>query len=245
VDHSPWAWDLGWAEIVVLAAAGLAYASALRRFPASRARTVCFAAALLVGAAALLSPLSTIAQHYLLSAHLVQNVALAEWAPLLAVIGIPPALAAALTANAPAHFLTHPLVALPLWTVSYFVWHVPAVYDAALRSHPLLQLEHACYMATGLLLWWPVVHDTPHDLPAGRRAAYVFAAFLLASPVAFFLSFLPEPVYGFYEEAPRIWDISPLADQQAAGVLMSVSEAVVFFAVFAFYLARFFVEEGG
>jgi cytochrome c oxidase assembly factor CtaG len=201
VDHSPWAWDLGWAEIVVLAAAGLAYASALRRFPASRARTVCFAAALLIVAAALLSPLSTIAQHYLLSAHLVQNVALAEWAP--------------------------------------------PVYDAALRSHPLLQLEHACYMATGLLLWWPVVHDTPHDLPAGRRAAYVFAAFLLASPVAFFLSFLPEPVYGFYEEAPRIWDISPLADQQAAGVLMSVSEAVVFFAVFAFYLARFFVEEGG
>ena len=245
MEHSPWAWDLGWAEIAVLAAVAVGYAWAVRRFPASPARIACFAAALVVTAAALLSPLSTISQHYLLSAHLVQNVALAEWAPLLAVLGIPSGLARALTANSAARVATHPLVALPLWTVSYVVWHVPAVYDAALRSHPLLQLEHACYFVTGVLLWWPVLQDEPHDLPAGRRAAYVFAAFLLASPIAFFLSFLPEPVYAFYEEAPRVWDISPLGDQQAAGVLMSVAEAVVFFAVFAVFLARFFVEEGG
>ena len=243
MDPYAWSWDPD--ALVLVPALGAAYAVSLRRFPAPRWRVAAFTGGLLLLLAVLITPLDTIALHYLLSAHLLQNVVLAEWAPLLAVLGVSPALAAALTSNGAARMLTHPLVALPLWVVTYAVWHVPAVYDAALRSHPLLQLEHACYVATGLLIWWPVFQDVPHDLPSGRRAAYVFAAFLLASPVAFFLSFLPEPVYAFYEEAPRVWNISPLGDQQAAGVLMSVSEAIVFFAVFAFFLARFFVEEGG
>ena len=79
---------------------------------------------------------------------------------------------------------------------------------------------------------------------SARRAVYLFAAFILASPVSLLLTLLPEPIYEFYEEAPRLWDVSALADQQIAGVLMSASEAVVFFAAFAFFVARFFAEEG-
>jgi len=160
------------------------------------------------------------------------------------VLGVPPALAAVVGRNPVGRIATHPFVALPLWLVNYGIWHVPAIYDAALRNHPLLHVEHACYLVSGLLLWWPVFQDSPHDLTAGRRTAYVFAAFILASPIGFFLSFLPEPIYAFYEEAPRIWGLSALADQQLAGALMSVSEAIVFFAVFAVFLTRFFAEEG-
>jgi putative membrane protein len=244
MEPSPWSWHPAWGELAVLALLGAAYAAAARRFRPSRARIVTFTAGLLVAAAVLVTPVSTLALHYLLSAHLFQNVALAEWAPALLVLGLSAPMATALARRPPVRVVTHPLVALPLWVATYAVWHVPAVYDAALRNAPLLHLEHACYLVAGLLLWWPVFHDLPHELPSGRRAAYVFAAFLLASPVGLLLALVPEPIYSFYEEAPRVWDISALADQQIAGVLMAGSEAVVFFVAFAFFLLRFFAEEG-
>jgi cytochrome c oxidase assembly factor CtaG len=168
---------------------------------------------------------------------------LAEWAPLLLAIGIPPAFAARAGRNAVWRALTHPLVALPVWVGTYAAWHVPGAYDAALRNEGLLYLEHVSYLAAGLLLWWPVVQDAPHELPSARRAVYLFAAFMIASPISLLLTLLPDPIYGFYEEAPRLWGLSPLTDQQIAGVIMSASEAVVFFAGFAFFVFRFFEEE--
>ncbi len=240
---SPWSFHLTAGEIAIVAVvAGLALAAARAGRP-SRARTVALAAGVALTAGVLVTPVATIALNYLLAAHLFQNVALAEWVPLLLVLGIAPPLAERLTANAPARALTHPFVALPLWLVSYAVWHIPAVYDAALRNHALLALEHVSYLVTGLLLWWPVVQDAPHRLSNAARAVYVFAAFLLASPVGLLLTFLPDPIYGFYEEAPRLWGLSPLADQQLAGVIMAGSEAVVFFAAFAFFLSRFLEDE--
>ena len=245
MDPGPWTWPPAWGELAVVAVVAAAYAAAVRGFPTSRPRIVSFAAGLALALVVLATPVDTIAIHYLLSAHLFQNVALAEWVPALLVLGISPTLAARLASSGVARALTLPFVSLPLWLVTYAVWHVPAIYDAALRNHALLHLEHACYVVAGLLLWWPILQDEPHELPAGRRAAYVFGAFVLASPIGFFLSFLPDPIYDFYEEAPRIWGLSPLADQQLAGAIMSVSEAIVFFVAFAVFLFRFFAEEGG
>lgn len=168
----------------------------------------------------------------LLSAHLLQNVVLAEWAPALLVFGLPASLGAQAARYAP------PYVALPLWLANYFAWHLPPAYDAALR-HPetLLHLEHACYLATGVLLWLPVAHGA---LSLGAKAAYLFAAFVLASPLGLLLALLPEAVYDFYDGH---WGLSALADQQIAGVTMASEQAVVFFALFAFYLLRFLEEE--
>jgi cytochrome c oxidase assembly factor CtaG len=245
MSPEPWSWHPAWGELGIAALLSLAYVLGVLRYGASRTRMAAFAAGILLALAVLVSPLSTIGLNYLLSAHLFQNVALAEWAPALVVLGVSPAMAAALGRGAVLLFLTHPLVALPLWVASYAVWHIPAVYDAALRNEPLLQLEHASYFVTGLLLWWPVFQDSPHDLSSARRAAYLLAAFLLASPVGLLLALLPEPIYEFYENAPRPWDISALADQQVAGVIMAGTEAVFFFAAFSFFVLRFFVEEGG
>jgi cytochrome c oxidase assembly factor CtaG len=240
---SPWTFHLAAGEVGVVAVlAGLGIL-AFRAGRPSRARVAAYAAGVLLAAAVLLTPVSTIALEYLLAAHLLQNVALAEWVPLLLLLGIAPPLAERLTASPLARWLSHPFVALPLWLVSYAVWHVPAVYDAALRTHALLALEHVSYLATGVLLWWPVVQDAPHRLSNAARAIYLFAAFLLASPLGLLLTFLPEPIYGFYEEAPRLWGLSPLADQQMAGVVMAGSEAIVFFAGFSFFLLRFLEDE--
>ena len=93
---------------------------------------------------------------------------------------------------------------------------MPWLYDTALRHpHPLLHLEHALYFVTGVLLWWPVVHSR---LSSGAKAAYVFAAFALASPIGLVMALVPEPLYDFYVEGPGLWGLDPLADQQIAGV---------------------------
>jgi len=65
-----------------------------------------------------------------------------------------------------------------------------------------------------------------------------FAAFILASPLGIVLSLLSSPAYGFYVGAPNVWGLSDLADQQLAGVTMSVEQAAVFFGVGAFFVLR-------
>ena len=229
---SSWSWNPE--ALLIVPALALAYVWAVRRYPAPWWRLACAAGAALLLLAVTITPIETISLNYLLSVHLLQNVVLAEWAPLLAVLAIP----AELAARAPR---VPAIPALALWLVNYGFWHLPWVYDAALRHpHSLLHLEHALYFLTGVLLWWPIVHG---GLTPGARAALVFAAFVLASPIGLMMALVPEPIYAFYEEAPRLWGLSPLLDQQIAGVLMSVAEAVVFFTVFAVFVVRFFQEQ--
>jgi cytochrome c oxidase assembly factor CtaG len=177
--------------------------------------------------------------------HLLQNVVLAEWAPLLLVLGIPPAVAARVSHPRVVRFLTLPYVALPLWVGTYALWHVPAPYDAALR-HPssLLALEHATYVVSGMLFWWCVWQDAPHRLSSMARVGYVVAAFVLSAPLGLVLALVPRPLYDFYAAAPeRVWDLSRLEDQQLGGMTMAAEQSLVFFAVFAFWFARFLAEQ--
>jgi cytochrome c oxidase assembly factor CtaG len=222
-------------------AGGLAgvYAIGLRGETVARWRLACFGGGLLLVLAAQVTPLASLATTSLLTAHLLQNVMFAEWAPALIVLGVPPGLAARLARHLLVRALTHPVVALSLWLATYAAWHMPAAYDAALRHQSsVLHVEHASYFVTGLLFWWPVFQDAPHRLSSGAKAAYVVAAFVLASPIGIVLALLSRPVYSFYVDAPGIWGLSDLADQQIAGVTMSVEQAVVFFCVAAFFVLR-------
>jgi len=230
-------------ELLVVAVASAAYARACRRHPASRAQVACFAASMIVAVAVVVSPLATLALHYLVVAHLLQNVALAEWAPALAVLGLSTGMAAAIGRPPLVRALTQPLVGLPPWPAVYAAWHVPVVYEAALENGALLFLEHVSYFLAGMVFWWPVLRPEPRDVPSGAKAAYLFAAFVFASPLGLLFAVLPRPVYDFYVGAPRIWGIDPLRDQQLGGILMVGSEAVVFFVAFVYYFARFVAEE--
>jgi len=218
------------AEAVVLVPAlAVAYAAAR---PEPR-RALAAVAALALIAAAFVTTLQPFAQHTFLWAHLLQNVVLAEWAPALLVYAIPPRLAARVRIS--------PLVALPLWIAVYFTWHLPWAYDFALdHPHSVLHVEHLSYLAAGIGVWWPVFHG---EYSAGAKAAYLFAAFVLASPLGLVLALVQRPLYSVYAHAPRTWGPSPLADQQIAGVTMAIEQAAVFFALFAHYLLRFLREE--
>jgi cytochrome c oxidase assembly factor CtaG len=242
VDPYAWEWNL---EALVVLGLGAPYLLTLRRYPAHAWRIACFLAALILLLAVTVTPIHTLGMHYLLTVHLLQNVVLAEWAPLLLVLGISPALAAAIARPPLVRTLTHPAVALPLWLANYMLWHLPWLYDTALENpNTLLHLEHALYLATGIAMWWCVFQDEPHRLGAGARSGYVFAAFVLASPIGLVMALVPDAIYDFYVHAHhRVWGLSPLEDQQLAGMLMAVEQATVFFAVFAFWFFRFLAEE--
>lgn len=242
MDPYAWSWN---AEVLVVLGLTAACVLAIRRHPAPAWRIGCFVGAVALLLAVTATPIHTLGMHFLLTVHLLQNVVLAEWAPLLVVLAIPPALAAAIARPPAISALTYPAVALPLWLANYMVWHLPWIYDAALENpSTLLHLEHAMYFLTGLAMWWCVFQDEPHRLGSGARAGYVFAAFVLGSPVGLVMALVPSAIYDFYVEAHhRVWGLSPLEDQQLAGILMAFEQAAVFFAVFAYWFFRFLAEE--
>lgn len=227
----PYAWSLHPEATLGIVALGLAYLLVFRKHELPRWQVACWAAGIALLLATAVTPLDPLSYH-LLSIHLLQNVVLAEWAPALLVLGLPPALARALP--------VHPVAGLGVWLAIYGLWHVPFVYDAALRSPPLLHLEHVSYLAAGIAFWLPLLHRPFSD---AAKALYLFAAFVLASPIGLLLALLPDPVYGYYEEGRGLWGLSPLEDQQLAGLTMAGEQSVVFFAAFLVFFLRFLRAE--
>ncbi len=141
------------------------------------------------------------------------------------------------------HWLTRPQMALPVWLVGWYVVHLGAVYDAAVRDPYLLALEHAFLIAIGLLFWWPVLCDVPHTAATLTRIGYVFAAFVLSAFLGLALTFSP-PIYDYYESLPeRLWGIGARPRPNLGGILMSSEQALVFFARSSWLLVRLFREE--
>ena len=230
---------------VLLGAAVLcAYGRAWRRERAGIGHVVAFTAGVLMIVLALNSPLETIAVDYLVLFHLLQNVIISDWAPPLLVIGLTPAMrAVASRGGRPFAFVTRPEVALPVWLVGWYVVHLGGVYDVALRSPWLLNVEHLFMISIGLVFWWPVLADEPRSVPTLGRIAYVFAAFVLSAFLGLALTFAP-PLYGYYEDLPtRLWGISAAKDQNLGGILMTTEQALVLFAAVVWLLVRLFREE--
>jgi putative membrane protein len=229
----PYAWPTESDAFALVPALSLAYYLVVRRHPVERWRLACFASAMLLIVTVFATPLETLALNYLLTAHFLQNVTVAEWAPALLVLSLPPQLAGLVRVPM--------LPALVAWLGTYFAWHVPAAYDFALRHpHTVLHVRHATYLVAGAALWWPVFHGR-HN--AGAKASYLFGAFVLASPLGLLLALLPNPVYSFYEARPTVWGLSHLLDQEIAGTTMAAEQALVFFAAFTFYFLRFLKDE--
>ena len=219
----------------------LAYVLLTRGEQVERWRLAAFGTGCLLLLAAV-TPVEALSYH-LLSMHLLQNVVLAEWAPALLVAGIPPSVAERLARVPAVRLLTRPPVALGLWLLVYFAWHLPPVYDAAL-VHPatLLHLEHAMYLGAGALLWWPVLQDAASPLERGPSAL----------PVPRIHSREPDraapgagarAAYDYYVEGGGLWGLGAHADQQLAGVTMAMEQAIVFFAVFTIFFFRFLADE--
>jgi putative membrane protein len=190
------------------------------------------------------SPLETLASHYLLLMHLLQNALIADWGPPLLILGLTPTMRRKLAAagGSPLAALTRPVVALPLWLVVWYGVHLPAFYDWALRTGWPLNLEHAMLIAAGLIFWWPVFAD-PERLESLSVLAYLGLGFLSAPWLSLAYIFSSRPFYSFYAHAPRLWGLSAAKDQNLAGILMNLDMTSIFFVAFAWYLLRILAEE--
>jgi putative membrane protein len=208
-------------------------------------RAVLFGSGLFLVAASLNSPLETIAVDYLLLVHLLQNVMISDWAPPLLILGLTPAMRGAIARRGGAWFawVTRPKIALPVWLVGWYVIHLGAIYDAALRNPSLLNVEHAILIAIGLLFWWPVFSDAPRAVSTPVRIAYLGAAFVGSVFLGLALTFGGSAFYDTYEQAPRLWGLSPVEDQNLGGVLMTGEQAAIFLAAITYFLLRLLKEE--
>jgi len=232
--------------LVLSAAAVFGYVRLARTVERPSAwRATLFGLGVALVAVPLNSPLETIAIHYLLLVHLLQNVMIADWAPPLLVLGLTPAMRAAVAQRGgrPLAALTRPRFALPFWLAVWYGVHLPAFYDYALRHPWLLNVEHALLLGAGLLFWWPVFSELPQHLSSAVRLVYLGAAFVGSAFLSLALIFSGSAFYGFYEAAPRLWGLSPEKDQNLGGILMNGEQLIVFFAVLSYFLLRLLSEE--
>ena len=225
------------------------------RSPEERLRACAFAAGLAVIVLALDSPVDGAADT-LFWAHMLQHILLLTVAPPLILLGRPwPRMWRALPLEtrtrvgrglarsrlaAPVRRLARPWPAWLLFNGALVVWHIPALYDATLRSGWVHQLEHAIFFFTGLLFWARIVDPGPlrPKLSWPGRIAYAIGAMVVGWGLAVALVLAPHPLYSAYASlAHRPGGISAMTDQQLAGGMMWVPGSIAYTVaiLFAFY----------
>jgi putative membrane protein len=240
---SLWNWDpltlLGGALIL---AAYLAAVGPLRKryFPSGLINLnskIYFILAILVILFGQISPLDGLSDDYLFSAHMVQHILFTVVAPPLLLLGLPgwffnPVLKHPNWKKA-ARFLTNPILAFFLFNINYAVWHFPAAYEATLENEALHLFEHISFVVTACIFWWPILSPAA-ELPRlsdPLRVLYLFLASVPCTVLGALIVFSPDILYPTYANAPRILNLSPMADQQIAGVIMAMGVNMVYLGV--------------
>jgi hypothetical protein len=124
--------------------------------------------------------------------------------------------------------LTAPPVAWLLHAVALWVWHLPALYGAALEHEAVHAVQHLCFFGTAALFWWGLVHGRYGPLGYGAAVLYLFATGLHSGVLGALLGFSPYIWYPAYAATSEAWGLTPLEDQQLAGFLMWVPAGLVF-----------------
>ena len=239
------AWSFDPLVLFAAAVAVAFFAQGWRRLHARRpelapwSRWPIFLAGVAIVVLGIVSPLDAIAEEYLQSAHMLQHVLIADLGVALALVAVrgplsmfflPQDLLAPLARRRSLRrmlsSLLRPRVAVPLWLGVLVAWHVPALYDAALR-HPLLhRVEHLSFVAVGALVWTLVIDPAGHGrLTLGGRIGLAVVMLWMGQLLAYAFVFSFHPYYDVYAEQPeRLLGLSPLADQKLAGVVMMVEQ---------------------
>ena len=261
-----WDWSLD-PPLVLLIGVAILYRMGSRRTvtPARTRRerrrgALSFYSALLVLAIALSSPIDTLSEK-LFWAHMVQHVLLLVVAPPLLVLARPwirlwralPLDARrglgrglvlgrrARPLRAVARSLGSPVPSFVLFSVVLLVWHLPALFDATLRSSELHALEHSLFFLTALLFWKQVIDSPPLRAPltSAQRVGYVVGAMVVSWVLAIVLALAPHPLYSIYaHETARPGGISAIGDQQLAAGIMWVPASITFVIVIFVYVHR-------
>ncbi len=253
-----WSWEPG--VLLGILLVGALYARGVRRLwgrsgqgGASPRRVASFWAGLGAVAVALVSPLDALSAT-LFSAHMVQHLMLMiVAAPLLVyarpalalLLGLPRALRRGLGGlNTPLlktswRAVTRPLVVLALHVAALWAWHLPDLYQAALRTEALHIAEHVTFLATALLFWSLVLTTARRTrLGHAQAVAYVFAISLQSAALGAILTFASTVLYPVHAPGAALWDLAVLADQQLAGAIMWIPGGGVYLLTMAVLLWR-------
>jgi putative membrane protein len=246
-------WSFEPLQLVPLALGVLLYAKRARTL-ARKGTTVetwrlfLFGFGILLVAVALVSPIASLGEEESFAFHMVQHLLLGDLGPLCIVAGLTgPLLRPVLSVRAirALRFLAHPLVALPLWTTNLYLWHVPFLWEAALRHQVVHALEHVCFFTAGAIMWAAVVEVLPGPEWFGTAAkmGYVAAVRIASTVLGNVLIWAGSPFYTLYEHAHRPWGLSASADQGIAGGIMMIEGSLVTLGALAWLFLRL-AQEG-
>lgn len=229
------------------------YAAALRfRLPTRAPAFVAGVAVLLI---ALVSPIHTLSDTYLFSAHMLQHLLLLLIVPPLLLLGLPGDLVQRGLRYKPitfsARILTLPIVAWLIGIGAMWLWHLPALYEATLSQQWIHIFEHLCFLAAAVIFWWPIfVQSDELRLAPLPAMLYLFTGMLAGGVLGMILTFAAPGWYPSYlnpRDPFRIlpiirdaWGLTPAVDQQVGGLLMWVPGSLVYLAAIIAMLTRWY-----
>jgi len=226
-------WDIHPSVAIGIVALAVLYVR-LGGLAAPRRRVVSFAASLLVLFFSLNGPLHDLSDSYLFSAHMVQHLILTLLFPPLFLYGLPAHVVRPFLrprwVRALGERMTRPVPAAAIFTIPIVLWHMPVFYEAAMRHHPLHIGQHLVFLASSVVMWWPVLSPVP-ELPRASYPGQLLYLFLLGIPMSIvgaMITLANDPLYPFYVAAPRVWGLSAIDDQQIGGLIMWVPGGLVF-----------------
>jgi cytochrome c oxidase assembly factor CtaG len=226
-------WFPYWTRVKTLAAHGR---------PVPGWRQWSYGAGLLVLAIALSPPVDDLADQ-LLVAHMAEHLLIGDFAALLMVIGFTgPVLAPILRLPylGRLRVLSHPVVAVTLWAVNFYVWHLPVLYQAALRHDPIHALQHASFLFFGMMMWMGLLGPLPKPqwFGNGARLVYIIVVRLLGTILANAMIFSGTVFYPIYRSGDAHWHLSPMADQITAAGVMMVEESLLTIGLFCWLFLK-------
>lgn len=242
-------WQFEPLQLAPMLVLGILYAGRLRtlrgkaRVPPRR-RPVAFYSGLAIAMLAVVSPIDYLGENRHLWVHMIQHVLLGDLAPLLIVLGLTGALlrpVLAVRGVRALRGLAHPLVALPLWIVDLYVWHLRVLYEAALQHDAVHALEHACFFACGALMWAAVLEPLPGPVWFGNAAKAIYTLVVRAAGGLLGTLFVwaGHSFYPYYAARDLASGTSPLTDQRIAGAIMFTEGSIVTVIAFAWLFLRY------
>jgi cytochrome c oxidase assembly factor CtaG len=210
--------------------------------PVSRWRQAAFWTGIALVVLALNSPIDALGEEHFFFLHMTQHVLLGDLAPLCFVLGLNgrilrPVLAIRLVDRL--RVLSHPFVALPLWAVDLYVWHIPYLYDAALRNNAVHAFEHFCFFTFGCLMWEPLIETLPAPawFGTGAKLGYIVVVRLIETILGNVFIWSSSAFYAPYRHAPE-WGITPVHDLNLGGIVMMAEGSIVTLAVLVWLFLR-------
>jgi cytochrome c oxidase assembly factor CtaG len=251
--NTSWSFEPG--VLLGVLALALLYGRAWRRartpeepHPPGYARATVFAIGLAAILAALVSPIDRLGDQ-LMVMHMLQHILLLDIAPILLILGLTKVLLRPATRRLhaierKAGYLAHPGFAVLAYAGFMWLWHVPALYDAALRHPNLHALEHICFAAAGGLYWWHLLSPIRGRMRLGGMGPvlYMVSTKLLVGMLGLVLAFAPTALYAFYEHQPHYWGLTAGEDQNMAGLLMALEQSMVMGIALVYLFIRMLAE---